>query len=123
MYEKVKEICYYHFHNSGGFVFFFWASYMIFGTYSEGTRAGVLDKFSKKGFLFKTWEGELRVGTEDRINPQRFAFSVNENEREIIRSLQDYNGKQVKLYYREKFWVFPWQGESKYFIYKVELVK
>lgn len=96
---------------------------MIFGTYSEGTRAGVLDKFSKKGFLFKTWEGELRVGTEDRINPQRFAFSVNENEREIIRSLQDYNGKQVKLYYREKFWVFPWQGESKYFIYKVELVK
>jgi hypothetical protein len=61
-----------------------WISMMTFGVYSEGVRAGTLDKFSKKGVVFKTWEGELRIGTEDRINPQRFVFSVNENEKEVI---------------------------------------
>lgn len=91
--------------------------------YSEGVRAGTLDKFSKKGVFFKTWEGELRIGTEDRINPQKFIFSVNNNETEVIQKLQDYNGKQVKLHYKQKYWVFPWQGDSEYFIYKVELVK
>ncbi|PKQ66557.1 hypothetical protein [Raineya orbicola] len=103
--------------------FLSWISMMTFGVYSEGVRAGTLDKFSKKGVVFKTWEGELRIGTEDRINPQRFVFSVNENEKEVIQKLQDYNGKQVKLYYKQKYWVFPWQGDSEYFIYKVELVK
>jgi hypothetical protein len=98
-------------------------AYMSFGTYSEGTRAGILDKFSHKGVLFKTWEGELRQGTEERINPQRFLFSVNSAEKEVIADLQKYSGRQVNLHYREKYWVFPWQGESKYFIYKVDLVK
>lgn len=98
-------------------------SVMTFGVYSEGVRAGTLDKFSKKGVFFKTWEGELRIGTEDRINPQKFIFSVNNNETEVIQKLQDYNGKQVKLHYKQKYWVFPWQGDSEYFIYKVELVK
>lgn len=97
--------------------------YMSFGVYSEGTRAGVLDKFSRKGVIFKTWEGELRQGTEERINPQRFLFSVNSAEREVIKNLEKYSGKKVNLYYREKYWVFPWQGDSKYFIYKVELVQ
>jgi len=100
-----------------------YVSYMTFGVYSEGTRAGVLDKFSRKGIIFKTWEGELRQGTEDRINPQRFLFSVNSSEKEVIADLEKYSGRQVNLHYREKYWVFPWQGESKYFIYKVDLVK
>ncbi|MDW8296077.1 MAG: hypothetical protein RMJ97_04255 [Raineya sp.] len=104
-------------------VFLIWFLIMIFGVYSEGVRAGVLDKFSKKGVIFKTWEGELRIGSEDRLNPQKFLFSVNENEKEVIQKLLDYNGKQVKLHYKQKYWVFPWQGESDYFIYKVELVK
>lgn len=98
-------------------------SYMSFGTYSEGTRAGVLDKFSRKGVIFKTWEGELRQGTEERINPQRFSFSVNSAEKEVIEKLEKSTGRQVNLYYKEKYWVFPWQGETKYFIYKIEVVK
>jgi len=100
-----------------------YVSYMSFGTYSEGARAGVLDKFSHKGVIFKTWEGELRQGTEERINPQRFLFSVNSAEKEVIENLEKSSGRQVNLYYKEKYWVFPWQGESKYFIYKVEAVK
>lgn len=100
-----------------------WILMMIFGVYSKGVRAGTLDKFSKKGVVFKTWEGELRIGTEDRINPQSFVFSVNDNEKEVIQKLQDYNGRQVKLYYKQKYWVFPWLGDSEYFIYKVDLVK
>lgn len=103
--------------------FLVWILIMTFGVYSEGIRVGILDKFSKKGVVFKTWEGELRIGTEDRINPQRFVFSVNDNEKELIQKLQDYNGRQIKLYYKQKYWVFSWQGDSEYFVYKVDLVK
>ncbi|MDX1904432.1 MAG: hypothetical protein SFU27_09770 [Thermonemataceae bacterium] len=103
--------------------FIAYASFMSFATYSEGSRSGFLDKFSKKGNVFKTYEGELRVGTEDRINPQKFAFSVNPSEEQVVKDLDSFSGKQVKVYYRQKYWVFPWQGDTEYFIYKVELIK
>lgn len=100
-----------------------YVSYMSFGTFSEGSRSGVLDKFSKKGVVFKTYEGELRQGTEDRINPQKFSFSVNSSEEQAIKQLDQLAGRHVKVHYREKYWVFPWQGDSNYFIYNVELLK
>jgi hypothetical protein len=100
-----------------------YVTFMSFGSYSDGNRAGVLDKFSRKGVIFKTWEGELRVGSEDRIAPQKFIFSVNSSEEQTIKELENSSGKQIRVFYKEKYWVFPWQGESKYFIYKVEPVK
>jgi hypothetical protein len=104
-------------------IFVAYASFMSFACYSEGSRSGVLDKFSKKGAIFKTWEGELRQGTEDRINPQRFTFSVNSSEEQTIKDLDSFSGKQVKVYYCQKYWTFPWQGDSEYFVSKVVLVK
>ena len=86
-------------------------------TYSKGYRAGELVKFSSKGWVFKTWEGELSVGVSES---QRFIFSVEKGEKHIIQQLIDLQGKKVKLTYKERIGTFPWLGDTKYYITKVE---
>ncbi|SNR52042.1 6-phosphogluconate dehydrogenase [Lutibacter flavus] len=98
-----------------GLVLYFSVIYYI--TYSEGYRAGELVKFSHKGIMFKTWEGEISQGVSEA---QIFTFSVEDKEKEVIKSLQDLQGKDVKLTYKERFGTFPWLGDTKYFIIKVE---
>jgi hypothetical protein len=77
-----------------GLALYFSAIYYI--TYSEGYRAGELVKFSHKGMLFKTWEGEISQGVSEA---QIFTFSVEDKEKEVIQLLQDLQGKDVKLTY------------------------
>ncbi|UMB59539.1 6-phosphogluconate dehydrogenase [Lutibacter sp. A80] len=86
-------------------------------TYSKGYRAGELVKFTHKGLLFKTWEGEISQGVSEA---QIFHFSVEGNEKEVIQKLQDLQGKDIKLTYKERFGTFPWLGDSKYFITDVK---
>ncbi len=86
-------------------------------TYSEGYRAGELVKFSHKGIIFKTWEGEISQGVSEA---QIFKFSVEQSEIEVIKDLQDLQGNDVKLTYKERFGTFPWLGDTKYFITKVQ---
>lgn len=88
--------------------------------FSEGYRAGELIKISHKGVLFKTWEGEISQGVSEA---QRFVFSVEEKETEVIDRLKNLQGKQVNLTYIERFSTFPWLGDTKYFITKVDIVK
>lgn len=86
-------------------------------TYSEGFRAGELVKITHKGVMFKTWEGEISQGVAEA---QRFYFSVEADELEVISDLKDMQGRQVKLHYKERYGTFPWLGDTKYFITKVE---
>lgn len=86
-------------------------------TFSEGTRSGELIKFSKKGVFFKTYEGEISQGIS---GAQIFQFSVEDGEKEVVQKLEDYQGKYVKLTYKERYATFPWLGDTKYFISKVE---
>lgn len=88
--------------------------------YSEGTRAGELVKISHKGFVFKTWEGEMSQGVSEA---QRFIFSVEPKEKEIIEQLKVHQGKMVTLTYKERFGTFPWLGDTKYYVIKVEIQK
>lgn len=95
-------------------------------TYSEGTRAGVLMKFSKRGFVFKTYEGELNMGGVGNIGGtanvnQVWNFSVKEAG--VADTLHNYEGKKVILFYQEKLKALPWQGETNYFVYKVQEVE
>ena len=87
--------------------------------FSEGVRAGELVKFSKKGVIFKTWEGEISSGVSEST---RFFFSVEKKNKEVIDKLFDVQGKSVKLSYKERFFTFPWMSDTKYFIEKVEVV-
>jgi uncharacterized protein YxeA len=91
--------------------------FIYYATYSEGYRAGELVKFSHKGIVFKTWEGEISQGVSEA---QIFSFSVEDSENEVIKDLQDFQGESVKLMYKERYATFPWLGDTKYFITKVE---
>lgn len=103
-------------------------SYFLFGNYSEGKRAGQLMKLSKKGLVFKTWEGQLNVGglqdsDGDGTASTIWKFSVKEEQVvEDIYMLME-NGSRARLTYEEKFFTLPWWGDTHHFITKVEVVK
>jgi hypothetical protein len=95
--------------------------------YSEGTRTGYLSKFSNKGFVFKTYEAELFVGGATADNNTLvnniWSFSVRDTENGITDSLQNYEGNVVKVYYYEVLRSMPWQGDTRYFVYKVDYIR
>ncbi len=101
-------------------------AYFVFGSYSEGSRAGTIVKLSRRGTLIKTYEGQLNLGgvSGETGSPASslWDFSVDGGKDEIIKQLEEasLNGKRIKLYYKEKFYQFPWRGDTKYFIYQVE---
>lgn len=108
---------------TGTVLFFLLSSY----TYSEGSRTGYLVKFSKRGYIFKTYEGELNLGGMNAANNSVvnniWDFSVPTNETATIDSLRKYEGHVVKAYYKQPLKKFFWQGDTEYFVEKVELVK
>lgn len=101
--------------------------YFICGmTYSEGSRSGVLTKVTKKGFIFKTFEGEMNVGGfsqgDGTIMPASvFYFSVRD--KEVYYQLEELQGNKVVVHYKQVIKNFFWQGDTDYFIYKVSEVK
>jgi hypothetical protein len=101
-------------------------AYYIFGSFSEGSRAGTIVKLSRRGVLIKTYEGQLNLGgfSGETGSPASslWDFSVSSGKDEVIRQLEEasLNGRRVKLYYKEKFFRLPVRGDTKYFVYKVE---
>jgi hypothetical protein len=92
-------------------------AFLYNATYSDGVRSGELIKFSNKGMLFKTYEGELSQGIS---GAQIFKFSVLDSEEKVISDLKALEGHYVKLTYVERYKTFPWWGDSKYFITAVK---
>jgi hypothetical protein len=92
-------------------------AFLYNATYSEGVRSGELIKFSSKGIIFKTYEGELSQGIS---GAQIFSFSVLDNQEKVIADLKEMEGHYVKLTYVERYKTFPWWGDSKYFITEVK---
>lgn len=92
-------------------------AFVYFVPYSEGYRSGELIKFSNKGVIFKTYEGEISQGIS---GAQIFAFSVLDKDQEVISKLKEFQGEYVKLTYVERFVTFFWMGDTKYFITAVE---
>lgn len=97
----------------GAAVYFF----NIYFPYSEGNRSGELVKFSRKGVIFKTWEGEMSQGVSEA---QRFFFSVEKDNQEVIDKLNDMDQTFVKLKYEERYFTLPWISETNYIITNVE---
>ncbi len=100
-------------------VFVAYVCFIYFVTFSEGYRAGELIKISKRGLLFKTWEGRLSQGVSEE---QQFNFSVERSDTEIIDKLKELQGERVKLTYIERYGTFYWLGDTKYFIKGVEVL-
>jgi hypothetical protein len=95
-------------------------------TYSEGNRAGILIKFSKKGNVFKTYEGEVnQIGLsqvpQGGLMNNIWDFSVKDPA--VAETLSHMEGKSVTLHYKEIKHAFIWQGETNYFVDNAAEVK
>ncbi|MET0857473.1 MAG: hypothetical protein ABWY27_12035 [Telluria sp.] len=89
-------------------------------SYAEGERAGYLQKFSRKGWICKTWEGEILLTSMPGAIPERFEFSVRDDL--VARQLMAAMGKRVNLSYSQHKGVpSACFGETEYFIDKVTL--
>jgi len=101
-------------------LFAFYYLFVYYAHFSEGYRAGELVKISKKGVIFKTWEGEMSQGVSEA---QIFKFSVEGYKKELINTLIDLQGEKVKLTYIERYRTFVWLGNTKYYITNAEKAK
>ena len=91
--------------------------YMMFvlnWSYAKGERIGYVQKFSQKGWLCKTWEGELQMLPVPGAIPEKFLFSVRD--KAVIGRINSSMGKKVSLFYEQHKGI-PTNcfGESEYF--------
>lgn len=100
------------------FVAYTWA--MLHISYSDGERAGYLQKFSTRGWICKTWEGEILLTSMPGAIPEKFEFSVRDEN--VAKQLTAATGKRVILSYSQHKGV-PTQcfGETEYYITKVQV--
>jgi hypothetical protein len=94
-----------------------------FYTYSEGYRAGLLQKFSRKGTVFKTYEGELILssvsGRSDVvIASEKFFFSVTD--KSLATSMDTLQGRTVIIHYKQKNAALIWKGDTPYYVDSVK---
>ncbi len=95
---------------------YFWA--VLSWNYSAGERAGWVQKFSSKGWLCKTWEGEMALVSMPGTMQEKFHFTVWDDE--VARQINQLMGKRVSLRYEEKVGL-PTScfGETRHFVVAV----
>jgi hypothetical protein len=95
-----------------------WAMVTLNFSYSEGERAGFLQKFSKRGWICKTWEGEILLTSMPGAIPEKFEFSVRDDA--VAAQLTAAMGKRVNLSYAQHKGVpTACFGETEYYVEKV----
>ena len=88
--------------------------------YSEGERAGVLQKFSHKGWVCKTWEGEIAMTTVPGVAPVMWNFTVRDDQ--VAKQMSSAVGQRVVLHYQEHRGVpTTCFGETAYFVDSVTI--
>jgi hypothetical protein len=97
-----------------GYAFFAWK-----WVYSEGERAGFVQKLSKKGYVCKTWEGELSMVALPGAVAEKFLFTVWDDK--VAEDINDNVGRKVALYYEEKVGL-PTScfGDTRHYVTKVK---
>ena len=102
-----------------GFAAWVWGALRY--SYSDGQRSGYVQKISRKGWLCKTWEGELVMVTQPGVPPQVFPFSVRDDQ--VAQQLLSAAGQRVNLSYQQHPGL-PTScfGETEYFITRVQPV-
>ena len=88
-------------------------------TYSEGQRSGYVQKISRKGWVCKTWEGELAMTAQPGVAPQIFAFTVRDEN--VAQQVLAAGGQRVNLSYEQHRGIpASCFGETEYFITRVQ---
>ena len=103
------------------FCFVYWA------TYEEGVMAGKVLRVSQKGMMFKTYEGKINLETFGALRgaspiAESFDFSIYKGDTDIIKELEtvSLSVERVNLYFVKHYMTFPWRGDTKYFVTRVE---
>jgi len=90
--------------------------------YSSGERAGYVQKFSKKGWLCKTWEGELTMSPVPGAIPEKFLFTVRDET--VALQVNQGLGKKVALSYEQHKGVpTACFGESEFYVVKTKFLE
>jgi hypothetical protein len=95
-----------------------------FYTYSEGYRAGLLQKFSSKGTIFKTYEGEMILSSvssnrDVAIASEKFQFTLAN--KDLVRQFDTLQGSTVIVHYKQKNATLFWRGDSPYLVDSVKI--
>src|SRR5215472_1060319 len=95
---------------------------VMYWSYSTGERAGWVQKFSSKGWLCKTWEGEMAMVSMPGSTSEKFYFTVWNDD--VAQQINKVMGKRVSLHYEEKVGI-PTScfGETRYYVTKVTAVE
>jgi hypothetical protein len=101
-----------------GFAAFTWLT--LHWSYSDGERAGFLQKFSRKGWVCKTWEGEIALVTLPGTVAEKFNFTVRDDD--VAKQLSADIGKRVSMHYEQRKWI-PTScfGDTEYFVTSVQI--
>ena len=89
-------------------------------SYSDGERAGLLQKFSRRGWICKTYEGEMVLATVATVNAEKFSFTVRDAD--IAKQLTGYIGDHITVHYEQRKWI-PTScfGDTEYFVTSVQV--
>lgn len=105
-------------------------SFLYWGVYERGIMAGKVLRITQKGVVFKTYEGKLNLETFGALKgtspiAESFDFSVESNQTEVIKELEQValSGERVNLKFVKRYVVFPWRGDTKYFVEGIERLK
>jgi hypothetical protein len=92
-----------------------WTAITLNWSYSKGTRTGYVQKFSKKGWVCKTWEGEIAMVNVPGAMQERFAFTVRNDS--IANLINRYQGQRVVLEYDQHLGIpSSCFGDTQYFV-------
>jgi hypothetical protein len=99
-----------------------WTWLALTWSYSEGERVGFVQKLSKKGWICKTWEGELNMVVLPGAIPDKFYFTVREDG--IADKINKFAGKRVSLDYQgHRFIPNTCFGDTEYFVTGVKVLE
>jgi len=102
------------------FALYTWAS--LSWVYSSGERAGYVQKFSLKGYVCKTWEGEIILVSMPGTQAEKFVFTVKD--KVIAKKVNDSLGKRVKIMYEEHKGIpSSCFGETAYFVQDLQVLE
>lgn len=91
-------------------------------SYSKGERAGYVQKFSQKGWLIKTWEGELALVAVPGSMPEKFFFTTRNDD--LAQRINSTVGKRVALGYEQhKGLPSNWFGDTEYFVKEIKIIE
>jgi hypothetical protein len=102
-------------------IFIYWK---YFYTYSKGYRAGLLQKFSSKGAIFKTYEGEMILSSvssnrDVALASEKFLFTLTN--KKLVRQFDTLQGDMIIVHYRQKNGMVFWRGDSQYLVDSVKI--